>query len=96
MIVQDNLRAVGDTETAIFKRHLEYRGRSKRRLIDSVREKEEKVGQEVHTKIDEAVNPSNFLDADQQDMSATLYLRKVEDHVMTSRNNTQKLPGIPI
>ena len=93
MIVQDNLRAVGDTETAIFKRHLEYRGRSKRRLMDSVREKEEKVGHEVHTKIDEA---ATFLDADQQDMSATLYLRKVEDHVLSSRNNTQKLPGIPI
>jgi hypothetical protein len=28
------------------------------------------------------------LDADQQDMSATLYLRKVEDHVLSSRNNT--------
>lgn len=86
MIVQDNLRAVGDTETAIFKRHLEYRGRSKRRLMDSVREREEKVGQEVHTKIDEVVDLTSFLDADQQDMSATRYLRKVEDHVMSSRN----------
>jgi hypothetical protein len=96
MIVQENLRAVGDTETAIFKRHLEYRGRSKRMLMDSVRQKEERVGQEVHSKIDDAVDPSTFLDADQQDMSATHYLRTVEDHVMTLRNNTQKLPGIPI
>jgi hypothetical protein len=60
---------VGDTETAIFKRHLEYRGRSKRRLMDTVREREEKVGQEVHTKIaqklDEAVDLNTFLDADQ-------------------------------
>lgn len=95
MIIQDNLRAVGDSETAIFKRHLEYRGRSKRKLMDSVREREEKVGHEVHTKIDQAVDLSAFMEADQVDMSATHYLRRIEDHVMSSRNN-EKLPGIPI
>jgi len=32
MIISENLKAVGETETDIYKRHLSYRIRSKNRL----------------------------------------------------------------